>query len=719
MLHGCPRWPTPCAAAGYRVVERGRGAPLDRCRRAARLGALRRAGQPPGAGAAGARRRHRLGVRRRDDVQPAARRPGAARRRRVLASPTRCGSSGSRRSFGSDGRPCTLDTTVTFLRDGEAREQQLIQVNAPGSFGGYLVHAWQYGPAASLRITSLAGRPLLDGLLPLDDRIDGLAARLAELPSLGLSVGRPAARRRQQPPRGATSPTSEGLVDAARLQPGETRRLGSLEVRHAGLDAYVTFLSRRDPGMALLFAGAALLHARRGGRLLAAAPAGDPQPSARRAAGGGQRRALPAGRRRAASASCDALARRRGSAMTSVVDLWRAIDPEARLVSGSSAGLVPPGARRPAHPRRDAAPAGAGRGRAAGRGRRPACMSLRCRSWLPRWREARTGAGGGDPGRLRRRSRHRRRPTTRCRCWSAAGRLPAWPPTAADYLADEPAALERRLRRAAAGLRGGGAGGAGAGDAGRPGRRAHRPRRGDRPSTASCAHSTREPPDVRWPPDSPPCTRACWAAPVHGSRARSAVSSERASAWSSGSIRPGRCRLAVRRPAAGRGRRGCGRRAVGHRARTAAAACRRRAHDRAPPVAHHRAEPHLAIRSTRRCWRWRAATGASRRRRGCWASTATRCSTACGEPATSAGSIRAGRRTRCASWPPPSSSSRQPSARQPHRLCRLHKTCRSGRPHDWRPSRRPGARLQVSPQTTPHPGRSLIVPCRPRSCPPP
>jgi cytochrome c biogenesis protein ResB len=159
--------------------------------------------------------------------------------------------------FGADERPERLDTTVTFLRDGAAREQQVIQVNAPGNFGGYLVHAWQYGPAANLTISSLAGRPLLNGLLPLDDRIDGLAARLAELPSVGFSVGvlllDDGSNRLE-----LRLADSDGLVDAVRLRPGEARRLGPLEVRHAGLDAYVTFLSRRDPGMAILFAGAAL-----------------------------------------------------------------------------------------------------------------------------------------------------------------------------------------------------------------------------------------------------------------------------------------------------------------------------------------------------------------------------------------------------------------------------------------------------------------------------
>jgi cytochrome c biogenesis protein ResB len=159
--------------------------------------------------------------------------------------------------FGADGRPTRLDTEVSFLTEGQVRERQLIQVNAPGSFNGYLVHAWLYGPAARLRVASLYGRPLLDGLVPLDGRIDGLAATVGELPSLGLSLGvlllDDGSNRLE-----VRLADAGGLIDAATLRPGETRRVGVVEVRHAGLDAYVTFLSRRDPGMAILFTGAVL-----------------------------------------------------------------------------------------------------------------------------------------------------------------------------------------------------------------------------------------------------------------------------------------------------------------------------------------------------------------------------------------------------------------------------------------------------------------------------
>jgi hypothetical protein len=160
--------------------------------------------------------------------------------------------------FGPDERPTRLDTTVTFLRDGAPVEQQLVQVNQPGTFGGYLVHAWQYGPAARLRVASLAGRPLLDGLVPLDERVGGLTGKVVELPSIAQSVGiqllDDGTNRLE-----VSLADAQGVVDSGRIAPGEVVRLGSVEIRHAGLDAYVTFLSRSDPGMALLFAGAALV----------------------------------------------------------------------------------------------------------------------------------------------------------------------------------------------------------------------------------------------------------------------------------------------------------------------------------------------------------------------------------------------------------------------------------------------------------------------------
>jgi hypothetical protein len=43
------------------------------------------------------------------------------------------------------------------------------------------------------------------------------------------------------------------------LTPGDERRIGDVMVRLDGFDAWVTFLSRRDPGLGVVFAGTVLL----------------------------------------------------------------------------------------------------------------------------------------------------------------------------------------------------------------------------------------------------------------------------------------------------------------------------------------------------------------------------------------------------------------------------------------------------------------------------
>lgn len=86
--------------------------------------------------------------------------------------------------FGVDGRPLRLHATVTFLRGGEPATTELVQVNRPGAFGGFLLHGWTYGPAARVRVESLAGQPLLDAPLRLvlrGERFDRPEAELANL----------------------------------------------------------------------------------------------------------------------------------------------------------------------------------------------------------------------------------------------------------------------------------------------------------------------------------------------------------------------------------------------------------------------------------------------------------------------------------------------------------------------------------------------------------
>jgi cytochrome c biogenesis protein len=162
--------------------------------------------------------------------------------------------------FGPDGRPRTLDSRVTFLRDGEEARTQVLRVNEPGDFDGYLVHTWTYGPAVRLRIATLGGAVLLDAPIPLEEVRGGAPVGATELPTAGVSVGL-ALTDADRNELGVSVVGAGGLVDTARLVPGETTRVGDLEITLAGFDAWVTFLSRRDPGLPVLFAGAALLSA--------------------------------------------------------------------------------------------------------------------------------------------------------------------------------------------------------------------------------------------------------------------------------------------------------------------------------------------------------------------------------------------------------------------------------------------------------------------------
>src|SRR5438876_1136452 len=62
-----------------------------------------------------------------------------------------------------------------------------------------------------------------------------------------------------EPSPGFTDADASGLLDSARVVAGGTARVGPVDVSVGELTAYVTFLSRRDPGMAVLFLGAGLL----------------------------------------------------------------------------------------------------------------------------------------------------------------------------------------------------------------------------------------------------------------------------------------------------------------------------------------------------------------------------------------------------------------------------------------------------------------------------
>ena len=160
--------------------------------------------------------------------------------------------------FGPDGRPTRLDTDVTFLRGGAPAATATLRVNEPGAFDGYVVHPWTYGPAARLRVTTLGGSPLLDAPVPLSGMRDGVPVGSASLPTVGLTLGLALADAASNE-LGVTALSADGVTDRARLRPGEEARLGDVVVRLEGFDAWVTFLSRRDPGLLVLFGGAGML----------------------------------------------------------------------------------------------------------------------------------------------------------------------------------------------------------------------------------------------------------------------------------------------------------------------------------------------------------------------------------------------------------------------------------------------------------------------------
>ncbi|MDQ3689780.1 MAG: cytochrome c biogenesis protein ResB [Chloroflexota bacterium] len=163
--------------------------------------------------------------------------------------------------FGPDARPRRLDTTVTFLRDGEPIREAVLRVNEPGDFDGYLVHPWTYGPAVRIRVTTLGGGPLLDAPVPLTGLRDGVPVGSAELPTADVTLGLAITDADRNELGVSVVDMTGRLVDSARLLPGDTARLGNLSVELNGFDAWVTFLSRRDPGSMILFVGAAALSA--------------------------------------------------------------------------------------------------------------------------------------------------------------------------------------------------------------------------------------------------------------------------------------------------------------------------------------------------------------------------------------------------------------------------------------------------------------------------
>lgn len=164
-------------------------------------------------------------------------------------------------AFDELGRPIRFDTYVTFVRDGEPVRSHVLRVNEPADLDGHLVHAWTYGPAASVRVEDLGGGVLFDGWVALGEDASGGRAPFVELPQIGLIIGLAIADAEANALAAVVSDESGRITARGVIRPGERARLGPTTVRLDGFSSYVTFLSRRDPGVLVLFGGAALLSA--------------------------------------------------------------------------------------------------------------------------------------------------------------------------------------------------------------------------------------------------------------------------------------------------------------------------------------------------------------------------------------------------------------------------------------------------------------------------
>ena len=157
--------------------------------------------------------------------------------------------------------PTRFDTYVTFLRDGQPLRLQVLRVNEPADFEGYLVHAWTYGPAVAVRVEDLGGGVLFDGWVALGGPPTGSRAPFVELPQLGTTIGLEIADAQANTLRAVAADDAGRLLDTVVVGAGQTARLGDVTLTLNGFSSYATFLSRRDPGAPVLFAGGGLLAA--------------------------------------------------------------------------------------------------------------------------------------------------------------------------------------------------------------------------------------------------------------------------------------------------------------------------------------------------------------------------------------------------------------------------------------------------------------------------
>ena len=162
-------------------------------------------------------------------------------------------------AFGTAGRPVRFDTYVTFLDAGTPVDSEILRVNEPANFAGHLVHAWTYGPAVAVKITDLGGGVLFDGWVALGGEASDSRGPFVEVPQLGATVGFEITDAATNELAAIAAEENGRLLGSTTLQPGDTVRLANFTVSLERFDSYVTFMSRSDPGVFVLFAGAGLL----------------------------------------------------------------------------------------------------------------------------------------------------------------------------------------------------------------------------------------------------------------------------------------------------------------------------------------------------------------------------------------------------------------------------------------------------------------------------
>jgi cytochrome c biogenesis protein len=158
------------------------------------------------------------------------------------------------------GHPTDFTTHLAVFQNGRQIADKVIRVNDPLEVAGYTFHQNGFGPAPSLVIRDLAGKPLWTGPVPMTDTAAGLPFAQFAVPgrdvALQLVLQRDASGtgillvlpfRGSQNPDGTT--TAVGLGPLALAQ-GEAGVPGGTDfsISFAGVSQYTLLIAKKDPG---------------------------------------------------------------------------------------------------------------------------------------------------------------------------------------------------------------------------------------------------------------------------------------------------------------------------------------------------------------------------------------------------------------------------------------------------------------------------------------